>query len=162
MKWLMRGSQSLGPHWPEVRTSLTQLENWIKRYPDTKGACVQWQARHDLYFYTRESDQAHAVGRLWQVCRTKHKTRILAISHNPSVQRCCEPWAVAGNEIALPSEWGELKCYGTKSQLSVRSIWKNFLTCGALPLLLSDDRATVLAGPHIFLWTGEFYEGKYI
>ena len=27
---------------------------------------------------------------------------------------------------------------------------KNFLTCGALPLLLSDDRATVLAGPHIF------------
>ena len=27
MKWFMRGSQSLGPHWPEVRTSLTQLEN---------------------------------------------------------------------------------------------------------------------------------------
>ena len=27
MKWYMRGSQSLGPHWPKVRTSLTQLEN---------------------------------------------------------------------------------------------------------------------------------------
>ena len=27
MKWYMRGSQSLGPHWSEVRTSLTQLEN---------------------------------------------------------------------------------------------------------------------------------------
>lgn len=27
---------------------------------------------------------------------------------------------------------------------------KNLLTCGALPLLLSDDRATVLAGLHIF------------
>lgn len=35
---------------------------------------------------------------------------------------------------------------------TVRPVYlKNFLTCGALPLLLSDDRATVLAGPHIFL-----------
>ena len=57
-----------------------------------KGACVQRQARHDPYLYKIE----RAIRPMPQVDRGRSvgqhtKSWKLAISHNPSVQRCCEP-----------------------------------------------------------------------
>lgn len=51
---------SLSPLWELARSvdgPFRQIENWIKRYPDTKGGCARRQARRDFCFHNKKIEE---------------------------------------------------------------------------------------------------------